>query len=457
MRFHAATVTVHSPQRVNALNISRDADTLIIGAGAAGLAAASELVANGRHVLLLEARERLGGRILTDRTTVAPVPIELGAEFIHGESAVLLRWLAAARDVAIDASRERWLVNGSGLRRADAPLVALKRVFGRLAPLRRDMSFAEYLERHRRSVSPAIRELARMMVEGFDAADASRISAREVLDEWSGPVGADAPTFRPARGYDALMEAIRNALPAERATLQFGTVVRAVTWSRGRVTVEAERHGEPVRLQAARVVSTLPLGVLQLPAASPHAVRFAPELPAKRRALAQLAGGPVVKVVMQFARPFWAELDGARYRNAAFFFAPTATFPTLWTSLPLRTAVLVAWCAGSRAQGLIGRSRDEILANVFASLRVVFGRRNFRSMLETVSWHDWQADPFACGAYSYVMTGGARARRALAAPVEGTLFFAGEACDVEAAATVGGALQSGLRAAQQVLDSATAG
>jgi monoamine oxidase len=440
---------------VNTLNVSRNADTLIIGAGAAGLAATSELVANGQRVLILEARERLGGRILTDRTTLAPVPIELGAEFIHGESPILLRWLAAAGDVAIDASRERWMVQGTGLRRADARLKALKRVFGRLSPPRRDMSFAEYLDRHRRSVPPAIRELARMMVEGFDAADASRISALEVLGEWSGPVAADAPTFRPAHGYDALMESIRQTLATERAALQFDTVVRAVRWAKGRVTIEAERHGEPVRLEAERAIVTLPVGVLQLPAAAPNAVRFDPELPGKRRALALLAAGPVAKVVMQFSRPFWAELDGGRYRNAAFFFTPQATFPTFWTSLPLRTSVLVAWCAGSRAQTMIGKTRDEILASVVASLRSLFGRRNYHAMLESVSWHDWQADPFACGAYSYVMTGGARARRALAAPVEDTLLFAGEACDAEgAAATVGGALQSGARAARQLLESA---
>jgi monoamine oxidase len=435
------------------LTVSRDADTLIIGAGAAGLAAASELVANDRHVLIVEARERIGGRILTDRSTLSPIPIELGAEFIHGESPALLRRLAAARDVVIDAPRERWIVQSTGLRRADARLKALKRVFGRLSRPKRDMSFAEYLDRHRRSMPPAIRELARMMVEGFDAADAARISALEVLDEWSGPVAADAPTFRPGRGYDALMASIRDALPAERAVLQFGTVVRAITWAKGQVTIEAERHGEPARFEAERAIVTLPLGVLQLPADSPNAVRFDPELPGKRRSLVQLGAGPVAKVVMQFARPFWAELDGARYRNAAFFFAPQATFPTFWTSLPLRSSVLVAWCAGSRTRALIGKTRDEILASVMASLRVLFGRRNYRSMLEAVSWHDWQTDPFACGAYSYVMTGGGRARRSLAAPVADTLFFAGEACDTEGSAgTVGGALQSGARAARQVID-----
>lgn len=438
---------------VNALNVSRDADTLIIGAGAAGLAAASELAANGHHVTVFEARKRLGGRILTDRTTTAPVPIELGAEFIHGESPAVMRWLAAARDVAIDASRERWSVAGGGLRRADGGLRELNRVFARLSAPHPDVSFAEYLERHRRSVPPAIRRRARMLVEGFDAADVTRISAREVLDEWSGPAAADGPTFRPGRGYDTLIQAIRDTLPADRATLQLGTIVREVAWRKGRVTIDAERHGEPVRLQAARTIVTLPLGVLQLPAASPHAVRFTPELRAKRSALEHLATGPVIKVVMQFARPFWAELDGSRYRNAAFFFAPQATFPTFWTSLPLRSSVLVAWCAGSRAQALVGKTRDEILTSVVASLRSLFGRRNYHAMLESVSFHDWQADPFACGAYSYVMTGGTRARRALAVPVEDTLFFAGEACDTEgAAATVGGALQSGARAARQVLE-----
>ncbi len=435
------------------MSVSEESDTVIIGAGAAGLSAASELASSGHRVLILEARERLGGRILTDRTTLAPMPVELGAEFIHGESPVLLRWLKAAGDVAIDASRDRWIVHEAGLRRADERLQELKRTLGRLSAPGRDVSFAEFLQRHRRSVTPAVRELACAMVEGFDAADASRISAREVLEEWGGPAAADAPTFRPARGYDTLMQSIRHTLRADCATLQFGTIVRAVNWTKGRVTIEAQRHGESIRVQAARAIITLPLGVLQVPAASPNSVRFTPELRGKRRALEHLAAGSAIKVVMSFTRPFWAELHDSCYRNAAFFFAPKAAFPTFWTSLPLRTSVLVAWCAGRNAERLAGKGENEVIASVMESLRAVFGRRNYSSLLESVSWHDWQGDPFSCGAYSYVMTAGAGARRALARPVDGTLFFAGEACDTEGeAATVGGALQSGVRAAQQVLE-----
>ena len=159
---------------------------------------------------------------------------------------------------------------------------------------------------------------------------------------------------------------------------------------------------------------------------------------------------------MHFARPFWADLHEHRYRKAAFFFAPKAQFPTFWTTLPLRTSLLVAWCAGPRAERLAGCSEREILASVNDSLRMVFGRLRFSSLLEHARWHDWQRDPFACGAYSYLLAGGAGARRALARPLDGTLYFAGEACDTDGeAATVGGALQSGTRAARQVLESAT--
>ena len=103
-----------------------------------------------------------------------------------------------------------------------------------------------------------------MIVEGFDAADPARISAREVLDEWSGPASVDGPTFRPAAGYDNLLQSIRRGLRAEHAELRFGTVVRSVTWGKAGVEVEALSHGEIVRIRAARAIVTVPLGVLQL-------------------------------------------------------------------------------------------------------------------------------------------------------------------------------------------------
>lgn len=436
------------------MTISDEVETVIVGAGAAGLATASSLAAANHRVLILEARERLGGRILTDGKARAPVPVELGAEFIHGDSSDVMSWLRTANDVAVDASRNRWIVRGAKLRPAGEVLQDLKRSFGKISRPRRDLPFAEFLGRHSRSLKPAVRELACMMVEGFDAADASKISTLEVLDEWSGQAAADAPTFRPARGYGRLVESIGLSLSPDHATLRLGTVVREIAWRKGRVTIDAQRHGEPVRIQAARAIVTLPLGVLQLPPASPASVRFTPELSSKRAALAHLAAGPVIKVLLSFAQPFWTDLQDGRYRDAGFFFAPHAPFPTFWTSLPARTSILVAWSAGPNASRQAGKGKDEIIASILDSLRATFGRRpNYSSLLEYASWHDWQGDPFSCGAYSYVMAKGVSARRSLAESVEDTLFFAGEACDDDDAATVGGALQSGTRAAQQVLKS----
>ncbi|HSC05824.1 MAG TPA: FAD-dependent oxidoreductase, partial [Steroidobacteraceae bacterium] len=103
-----------------------------------------------------------------------------------------------------------------------------------------------------------------------------------------------------------------------------------------------------------------------------------------------------------------------------------------------------------------GQDKDQVLAHVLDSLRALFGRRvSYSSLLESVSWHDWQNDPYSCGAYSYVLAKGAKARGALARPIEDTLFFAGEAADAKGdAGTVGGALQSGERVARDVLESA---
>lgn len=425
-------------------------DTIVIGAGAAGLAASYELSLHDRQVILLEARDRIGGRVLTEPSASA-MPMELGAEFIHGASPAVMHWLRKTNDVAIDASQKRWMVQQGELRPADDLLEEMKRRLDRIAPPRADLSFAEFLQRHTRAMPKTVRTLACMMVEGFDAADPTRISARDVLKEWSGSAAADAPTFRPRNGFGTVLHGIRQSLPADTVEVRLGAAVRSIRWQRGDVLVDGQRHGEPFQVRAQQVIVTLPLGVLQLPAAAPHAVRFDPALDAKQRAIASLAVGPVIKVAMRFAQPFWEDLHGGRYREAAFFHAPEARFPTLWTSLPARSPTLIAWAAGPNANALGGKSRDEIIADAVASLKATFGRLDYRGLLEGVRWHDWQRDSFSCGAYSYTLAGGASARRTLARPVENTLFFAGEACDPEEAASVGGALASGQRAAQESL------
>lgn len=209
-------------------------------------------------------------------------------------------------------------------------------------------------------------------------------------------------------------------------------------WRRGHVTVTAERFGEVCDFRARRVLITLPLSVLQA-----DVVRFSPP-PGKADALAGLRMGGVVKAVLLFDAPFWRE----RFPQTAYFHAPDAPSPTFWTPSPLQVPLLSLWAGGPKAEALSGLGQRELVRAARESLQAFFGEHPAPAAVRV---YNWQADPCARGAYSYVATGGLRARAQLAAPVGDTLFFAGEATHDEAAGTVHGALESGVRAAREVL------
>ena len=150
---------------------------------------------------------------------------------------------------------------------------------------------------------------------------------------------------------------------------------------------------------------------------------------------------------MRFHRPFWEE----QAPGIAFFHAPKAPFPTCWTPLPLRAPLLTAWAGGPKAARLSGK-RDAVLVRAaLASVVSVFGNVAQRELAAAYA-HDWRADPHARGGYSYLRVNGEGAREALAAPLAGTVFFAGEATESEEPGTVAGALRSGIRAAREAMD-----
>jgi monoamine oxidase len=427
--------------------------TVVIGAGAAGLAAAATLARAGACALVLEARERIGGRIWSHHEPGLPVPIELGAELIHGRARATFALLERAGAAAVDTGGQRWTLRNGRLERSAELFAEVRRALQESRALdERDLAFGTYLERHlARRLSPEARAFARMLAEGFDAADTKRASARALVREWTGGSSVDAPQFRPLGGYSALLARLEAELRGTRVRLQLGTVVERVCWKRGEVTVHARFLGRSFRVQASRALVTLPLGVLQ-ESRGEGSVRFEPALARKRKALGQLAPGPVLKVLLRFRHAFWEKLDHGRYARAAFFHVPGAAFPTFWTALPVRVPLLVAWAAGPNAARLQEAPKSRIVAAALASLSSMFDGGELAAGLESAWVHDWQSDPFARGAYSYERVGGERARVALAEPLLDTLYFAGEATDVEGeAGTVAGALQSGERAAREAL------
>jgi monoamine oxidase len=182
-------------------------------------------------------------------------------------------------------------------------------------------------------------------------------------------------------------------------------------------------------------------------------VRFDPALPPdKQAAIDAIAMGPVMKVVLDFRMPFWERVENGRYRNAGFFQAPDCAFRTVWTRLPQRTPLLVAWAGGGAVQRILEKQLDPI-EGALQSCEALFPSVDVRAELRTAYYHDWQADPFAGGAYSFLRVGGGNARELLAAPIEQRLFFAGEATWSNDAGTVAGAFESGYRAAEELYGS----
>jgi monoamine oxidase len=429
-------------------------DIIVIGAGAAGLAATAALAKSGRSVLLLEARDRIGGRIWTRLEPALAAPVELGAEFIHGDSPETYELLRGAGSSALDVSGEYWsLIEGRLQRRAESPLGKVRVALDAADVLSQpDMSLEDFLaSAPGRALPEEARTMARAFVSGFDAADPRLVSLHSVAEEWRAGGMLDSSQSRPLGGYRPALLALGAALDRNRVRLQLQTAVTAVRWSDRAVEVEGVRFGQPFRAAARKAIVTAPIGVLKAPADAPGAISFVPRLDTKQDALAYLISGPVLKVVLHFRRAFWEERDGGRYADASFFHASDKAFPTYWTTLPVRAPALNAWVGGPAAARLCRLSDEEIVRQAMDCVSAVFCGGDEAPELQAAYVHNWERDAYARGAYSYVAAGGGSARQQLATPLAGTLFFAGEATDTTGeATTVTGALRSGARAALEV-------
>jgi monoamine oxidase len=428
-----------------------DADVIVIGAGAAGLAAARSLADRSVRVLLIEGRDRVGGRVLTRPASRRILPAELGAEFIHGSAPQTVELLRDAGMAAVDAGGEAWGWEKGELRLDESEFTSAAAIFEGARSLREDESVERFLQRFEANGGEReAAQAARDFVEGFEAADPAVASVRAIADEVRS--GVDSTSTRPLGGYGSIMDRLHDACAGAGVQTLLSTVVRRILWHRGGVSVKVTDPQKALQTMRARAaIVTLPVGVLRHRGDETQ-VSFDPELPAaKRKAVESLEMGHVVKVVLQFRTPFWERVRHGMYRDAAFFYCDDRPFPVYWTQVPVRSEHVVAWAGGPKAialHSLLEPELVELALNGFAALlkEPALALQEFACGL----MHDWNADPFARGAYSYVAAGGGSARAALAACVDQTLFFAGEATSTDGqGGTVNGALQTGERAAAE--------
>ncbi|MEM7310598.1 MAG: NAD(P)/FAD-dependent oxidoreductase [Planctomycetota bacterium] len=454
MRRFALTLTAYLPLAGCSASVERNESSplpvIVVGAGVAGLAAARALTDAGHDVVVLEARDRIGGRI--DTRTVGGVPVDAGAMFLHGVADNPLANFCDAQGIRYRSTGFGMepiydAATGAPLEDGFLPLVLAMRDFDErveelAAELPADASVADaiaaFLDREselsadeRRHASFALNQI---LIELYESGPPDRMSLRAYVE-------APYEEFEGGNhvlpgGYAAVVEALAAGLD-----IRLNAPVERITYSPSGVTVA----GSAGELRGSHAIVTVPLGVLKA-----GRIEFVPPLPAAKRAsIDRLDMGDLEKVILRFDTPFWRE------RGAASTFLYIAETPgeflgfSDWSDVAGGTT-LVCLYGGRTARDVLDKWDDEEIGRqAVAALRDIFGA----DIPDPSAVHvtRWRGDPWSLGSYSYLPIGASSADfRELAEPVDGRLLFAGEATEPLVYGTVHGALVSGLREARRI-------
>ena len=437
---------------------------LIIGAGIAGLAAASKLGEAGFSVKILEARDRVGGRIFTQRDP-SGAPIELGAEFIHGRAREIWQPLRDRRMEIVEVDGQNWCVTAQGLSSCEF-FPQVDAILNEMDDSSPDESFLAFLDRcfPNPNHDPELEESKRCAVayvSGFNAADPGLVGVHWLVQGMRAEEKIEGHrAFRAAHGYDDLIGAFQDRIARWNVRVQTCTIAHQINWKPGTAEVTSHDPAGTTVESASRILVTLPLALLKARPGQIGVVEFNPPLPPeKMKSLEKIEMGKVIRVVLRFRHRFWESISPPSdptnsLSEMSFLFSEDELFPTWWTTMPKKRPVITGWAPFHSAELLGGGDRSSVIERALHTLGRLLGRKlqELSSWLEDAYLHDWESDPFSRGAYSYGKVGSTGAQHALGAQVENTLFFAGEATDISGNnGTVHGAIASGYRTADEII------
>jgi len=406
---------------------------IIVGAGASGLMAARLLAEADHQVTVVEARDRVGGRIHRVKDKFS-FPVETGAEFMHGDQSLTQALLRESGGEAVHMQGRYYAIFHDALEAGDFVDDQWDELIEKLQTLTTDTDLASFLDKHfKEDQYRDLRARAQRFAEGFDVADIHRASAFALREEWAET--DEEHQYHLRDGYGALIDFLLDQVKRAGATVQLSSPVTEIQWRKGLVKVSTAPGNI---LEGDKVIVTAPLGVIQS-----DTIRFAPDLPEHRHAFQSMGFGGVIKFQFEFDEAFW-ERDAHRgLKDLAFLFSD-AEVPTWWTQAAGQKPFLTGWLGGPNTFQE-SHQTDALYQKAITSLQYLFKCTKPEIESRIRHWHitDWTQDAFARGAYAYATVDTKNALAVVTKPVDDTIYFSGEALyDGPAMGTVEAALMS---------------
>ena len=395
---------------------------IIVGAGAAGLMAARELTKAGKKTLLLEARDRIGGRIHT-ASVGNEEHIEYGAEFIHGDLPLTKALLKEAGLTFHQTEGSWWQFRNGQLIQSQEIIPDWEAFTEKLRSLQEDLPLLEFLDQYFSDPQyTSLREAAIRFATGYDTADPADASTFALREEWLAE--EDSPQYRINKGYRSLMEFLRDDYLKNGGQLLLSTPVRELHWEMQLARIITTGKDQ---FLAQKVIITIPLNVLKAKPTEEGSIQFFPAISDYMEALQKIGMGAIIKILLQFDHPFWIKQE-EKFHNLQFILSEEPV-PTWWTQFPQQSAVLTGWLGGPPAKEWTNAGKDRLLNLAINSIANIFHMdvTVLHAMLRGSAIIDWTADPYTRGSYTYATVETTSVINFLQQPIAATIFFAGEA------------------------------
>lgn len=419
-------------------------EIIIIGAGVAGLMAAKELSSKGYKVTILEADNRIGGRIHTITNQSFTQPVEAGAEFIHGKLPCTLKLLKEAGIAYHPVAGAMIRVKNGVWQEQDELITGWDELMQRMNAIKEDMTIAAFLEQYFNDEKfESMRRSVKSFAEGYDLADTSIASLFALRDEW---MHEEDEQYRIDGGYIQLVSYLEKQCKENGCIIHTSSIVKQIHWQKNKVTITT---ADNKTYKAIKIIITLPLGILQADATAKASVNFIPSIDEYLKAIHQVGFGAVIKILLEFKEAFYT-----KQRDDIGFVLSNEIIPTWWTQYSSTYPLLTGWVGGERAIMKKDLHEEEILQLALESLSNIF-KINISTLKNLLTaWHiaKWQTHEYALGGYSYNTLFSEKARSLLNTALEDTIFFAGEAIyEGSYPGTVEAALVSGSNVAGKIM------